>query len=270
MADISTTIAGMELENPTMLASGILGQTGQSLLRIMEHGGAGAVVTKSIGLEPGTGHGNPSVLELDNGLLNAMGLPNPGIDAFGTELRIALKGSAPVIGSIFADSGEGFAMLAARMDEFGAHAVELNLSCPHATGYGLEMGSDPDMVGDIVGQVKRSVKIPVLAKLSPMVPNIGDIAAAVQDAGGGEFECFTGFDDEGCGVRRTVRSDDGEESCGESDGDIPVDEGLPFDRRGTFPAARRRPPVPDRRGGPHTNEGDLGHWCVSSPSRAYP
>ena len=184
MADISTTIAGMELENPTMLASGILGQTGQSLLRIMEHGGAGAVVTKSIGLEPGTGHGNPSVLELHDGLLNAMGLPNPGIDAFGTELRIALKGSAPVIGSIFADSGEGFAMLAARMDELGAHAVELNLSCPHATGYGLEMGSDPDMVGDIVGQVKRSVKIPVLAKLSPMVPNIGDIAAAVQDAGG--------------------------------------------------------------------------------------
>ncbi len=184
MANIRTTIAGIELNNPTMLASGILGQTGQSLLKIINEGGAGAVVTKSIGLEPRTGHGNPCAMELDNGLLNAMGLPNPGIDAFEPEMKIALKGNAPIIASIFADSGEKFSMLAARMEEFGAHALELNLSCPHADKYGLDMGSDPVKVKDIVGQVKNAVKIPVFAKLSPMVPDISQIALAVQEAGG--------------------------------------------------------------------------------------
>ena len=196
MADISVTIAGIELKNPTMLASGILGQTGQSLLRIIDEGGAGAVVTKSIGLEPKEGHGSPCALELDNsllnamgllkpiGLLNAMGLPNPGIDAFEQELKIALKGNAPIIASVFADTGEKFSVLAAKMEQFGANAVELNLSCPHADKYGLDMGSDPEKVHDIVGQVKDAVKIPVFAKLSPMVPDIGQIALAVQQAGG--------------------------------------------------------------------------------------
>ena len=184
MADIRTTIAGIELKNPTMLASGILGQTGQSLLRIINEGGAGAVVTKSIGMEPREGHGSPCAMELDGGLLNAMGLPNPGIDAFDSELKIALKGGAPIIASIFADTGGKFSILAARMESFGAHAIELNLSCPHATGYGLEMGSDPEMVRQIVGEVKNAVKIPVFAKLSPMVPDIGKIALAVQEAGG--------------------------------------------------------------------------------------
>lgn len=167
-----------------MLASGILGQTGESLLKIINEGGAGAVVTKSIGMEPREGHGSPCALELDGGLLNAMGLPNPGIDAFETELKIALKGDAPVIGSIFADTGEKFSILAGKMEEFGASAVELNLSCPHADKYGLDMGSDPEKVREIVGQVKNSVKIPVFAKLSPMVPDIGQIALAVQEAGG--------------------------------------------------------------------------------------
>ena len=196
MADISVTIAGIELKNPTMLASGILGQTGQSLLRIIDEGGAGAVVTKSIGLEPKEGHGSPCALELDNsllnamgllkpiGLLNAMGLPNPGIDAFESELKIALKGDAPIIASVFADTGEKFSVLAGKMEQFGANAIELNLSCPHADKYGLDMGSDPEKVGDIVGQVKDVVKIPVFAKLSPMVPDIGQIALAVQEAGG--------------------------------------------------------------------------------------
>ena len=167
-----------------MLASGILGQTGQSLLRIINEGGAGAVVTKSIGMESREGHGSPCALELDGGLLNAMGLPNPGIDAFEPEMKIALKGDAPIIASVFADSGEKFSILAARMEEFGANTIELNLSCPHAEKYGLDMGSDPAKVGDIVSQVKNAVKIPVFAKLSPMVPDISQIGLAVQEAGG--------------------------------------------------------------------------------------
>ena len=183
MADLRTRVAGLEMENPTMLASGILGQTGESLLRIVKEGGAGAVVTKSIGLEPREGHGNPCILELDNGIINAMGLPNPGIDDFGEEMSIALKGGAPVIGSIFADTPENFALLAEKMKQYGAHAVELNLSCPHADKYGLDVGSDPAKVAEIVKAVKKAVKIPVLAKLSPMVPDIAAIALAAEGAG---------------------------------------------------------------------------------------
>jgi dihydroorotate dehydrogenase (NAD+) catalytic subunit len=184
MADLRTRVAGLEMENPTMLASGILGQTGESLLRIIREGGAGAVVTKSIGTEPRNGHGSPCLIELDNALLNAMGLPNPGIDEFEEEMKIALESGAPVIGSIFADSSEKFASLAQKMEKYGAHAVELNLSCPHAEKYGLDMGSDPETVRKIVSAVKDSVGIPVFAKLSPMVPDIASIALAVQEGGG--------------------------------------------------------------------------------------
>ncbi|MFO7618993.1 MAG: dihydroorotate dehydrogenase [Thermoplasmata archaeon] len=184
MADLRTRIAGLELGNPTMLASGILGQTGESLARMVREGGAGAVVTKSIGAEPRNGHGSPCLLELDGGLLNAMGLPNPGIEDFGSEMKAALECGAPVIGSIFADNPGKFAMLAEKMERFGAHAVELNLSCPHAERYGLDMGSDPETVRSVVGAVKDAVKIPILAKLSPMVPDIADLALAAQEAGG--------------------------------------------------------------------------------------
>ncbi len=183
MADLKTRVGRVEMENPTMLASGILGQTGESLFRMVKEGGAGAVVTKSIGPEPREGHGNPCLMELDNGILNAMGLPNPGIDNFGEEMAIALKGGAPVIGSIFADIPEKFTILAKKMEGFGAGAVELNLSCPHAAKYGLDVGSDPGKVAEIVKAVKSKVRIPVWAKLSPMVPDIAGMALAAEDAG---------------------------------------------------------------------------------------
>ncbi len=76
---LSTNIAGLQLENPTILASGILGYSAESLNRVAK-GGAGAVVTKSIGIEPRVGYPNPTVVQAEAGLINAMGLPNPGID----------------------------------------------------------------------------------------------------------------------------------------------------------------------------------------------
>lgn len=184
MADIRTKIAGLEMKNPLMLASGVLGQTGQSIMRIAIEGGAGAVVTKSIGFENRDGLGNPCFLELDNGLLNAMGLPNPGIEEFGREIEIALEGSVPVVGSIFASDPGRFASLAKRMESNGVHALELNLSCPHADKYGLEMGSDAKTVKEIISEVKKQVNIPVFVKLSPMVPDIAEMAATVERAGG--------------------------------------------------------------------------------------
>jgi len=184
MANITTKVAGLELRNPTILASGILGQTGESLSRIFHDGGAGAVVTKSIGLNSKEGHSNPCLIEERDGMINAMGLPNPGIEGFSAEMEKVVENGVPTIGSVFADNAEDFAAVAKRMEDFGAVAVELNLSCPHADPYGLEMGSDPNTIISVVKEVKNTVNIPVFAKISPMVPDIIGIAQAVEDAGG--------------------------------------------------------------------------------------
>jgi dihydroorotate dehydrogenase (NAD+) catalytic subunit len=96
----------------------------------------------------------------------------------------AIKGKAPVIGSVFASSPKEFADLATMMVEFGASGVELNLSCPHAKGYGMEMGIDPEMVSKIVREVKDAVSVPVLSKLTPNTHRLVEVAKAVEGAGG--------------------------------------------------------------------------------------
>jgi dihydroorotate dehydrogenase (NAD+) catalytic subunit len=183
MTSLRVSFAGLTMPNPTMLASGIMGETGASLLRVAE-AGAGALVTKSIGLEPRKGYPNPTLVELPDGYINAMGLPGPGIDAFKEEMESAQKGNVPVIGSLFAAVPDDFAALAARMEDYGAAAIELNLSCPHAKGFGMEVGVDPEAVGAIIRQVKAAVHIPVLAKLTPNTHRLVDVARAVETAGG--------------------------------------------------------------------------------------
>jgi len=152
------------------------------LLRVAE-AGAGALVTKSIGMEPREGYQNPTLVELDAGYLNAMGLPNPGVEAFREEMRIACGSEAPIIGSVFAATPDDFAYLSARMEEFGARAIELNLSCPHAKGYGMEIGVDPDAVARAVRAACSSVEVPVLAKLTPNTHRLAEVALAAQEAG---------------------------------------------------------------------------------------
>ncbi len=174
-------IAGLELRNPFLLASGVLGETGESMLRVWK-AGAGGVVTKSVGLSPRDGYPNPVIVVLPHGLLNAMGLPGPGIDEFGEEVRTAVEGGAVVIGSVFGASPEEFAHLASRMEEYGVSAVELNLSCPHARGYGMEVGRDPEMVCEIVEEVKSAVGVPIWAKLTPNVTDIRPIVEAASAA----------------------------------------------------------------------------------------
>jgi dihydroorotate dehydrogenase (NAD+) catalytic subunit len=153
-----------------------------SMKRIFRSG-AGAVVTKSIGLKPRKGYANPTIIELECGILNAMGLPNPGIDDFRNELAELKKSKIPVIGSIFGSNATEFSKLAQKMQEYGADAVELNMSCPHAKGYGLEIGSDPILVKEITSKVKKAVKIPVFVKISPNLMNICEIAKAAEKGG---------------------------------------------------------------------------------------
>ena len=142
--------------------------------------GAGAVVTKSIGIKSREGYANPTIVELECGILNAMGLPNPGINEFGEEIKKLKRLNAPIIGSVFGSNSKEFVELGKKMQSYGANALELNMSCPHAKGYGLEIGSDPRLVKEIISKVKDSVDIPVFVKLSSNVANLNEIAKAAE------------------------------------------------------------------------------------------
>ncbi|MCL2334042.1 MAG: dihydroorotate dehydrogenase, partial [Candidatus Methanoplasma sp.] len=120
---LTTSVGKLRLERPGMVASGIMDETGPSMVRMLRSG-AGAVVTKSIGMEPNKGHPNPTFSEVKGGYINAMGLPNPGIELFGKEMEIAAK-AGNIIGSIYGSSPEQFSILAGKMEDYGAAAVEL-------------------------------------------------------------------------------------------------------------------------------------------------
>ena len=182
MGRLATEICGLELVNPTMLASGILGYTGFSMKSVIE-AGAGAVVTKSLGMEPRTGYPNPTVVQVDCGLLNAMGLPNPGINHFGEELKELKKAGVPTIVSIYGFSSEEFAKAAETAANLGADALELNVSCPHVEKGGAEIGSDTSLLAEVVEKVKKRVDKPVFVKLTPNVADIGEVAKAAVEAG---------------------------------------------------------------------------------------
>jgi dihydroorotate dehydrogenase (NAD+) catalytic subunit len=179
MVNLSTTIGSLHLKNPTMLASGIMDEDAGSMQRMIDCD-AGAIVTKSIGMQPREGYPNPTVLELEFGLLNAMGLPNPGVDEYGNEMKQLHKSKIPIIGSIYAANVPDFIALASKMKQYGAAAVELNVSCPHAKRYGLEVGCDTSLLQMIVSSIKKQVRIPVFVKVSPNVVNIVEIAMAAE------------------------------------------------------------------------------------------
>jgi dihydroorotate dehydrogenase (NAD+) catalytic subunit len=179
LVDLATKIASLKLKNPTILASGLMDEDAGSMKRIANCG-AGAVVTKSIGLKSREGYANPTIVELECGILNAMGLPNPGINEFGEEIKKLKRLNAPIIGSVFGSNSKEFVELGKKMQIYGANALELNMSCPHAKGYGLEIGSDPRVVREITSKVKESVEIPIFVKLSSNVANLGEIAKAAE------------------------------------------------------------------------------------------
>lgn len=183
MSDLRTRLAGLELRNPFLLASGIWGESGTSLAGAWAHG-AGGVVTKSIGALPRMGYPNPTVETYDRwGFLNAMGLPNPGIEEYPQEIAVARAAGAPVIGSVFGHDAREFAELATRMAATGVVALELNLSCPHAEGLGSEVGGTPDAVEGITRAVVAAVRIPVIAKITPNATDPAGLAEAAERGG---------------------------------------------------------------------------------------
>jgi dihydroorotate dehydrogenase (NAD+) catalytic subunit len=183
VADLGVNLAGIPLRSPFLLASGIWGESGESLAGAWR-AGAGGVITKSIGTTPRAGYPNPTVEVYDQwGMLNAMGLPNPGMDEYPREIEIAHRAGATVIGSVFAGDEVEFATLAERIAATGVRAVELNLSCPHAEGFGTEVGSEPADVERIVRGVVQRVKIPVIAKITPNTPDAAALAEAAERGG---------------------------------------------------------------------------------------
>ncbi len=179
---LAVEVAGLKLRSPTMNASGVLGMSAPLLKRVYDSG-VGAVVTKSLGPAARSGHINPTVVEVEGGILNAMGLPNPGVEGYLEELR-ELKGeSIPVVTSFFATTVQEFQSDAKALERAGADALELNLSCPNVGGEPGMCAADALSVERVARSVKQVVQIPVFVKLSPNVTDIAGIAIAAETGG---------------------------------------------------------------------------------------
>lgn len=162
------------------LASGILGVTAATIERVVESG-ADAVVTKSISLHPRKGYSGPILATSHGGLLNAVGLANPGIDAFGEEMKLLKSKRVPVILSVFGNTVEEIIDVARKSVQFKPAAIELNLSCPHA-----EIGQiahNPDLTRRYVSSVKDVVDCQVFAKLTPNASDIIAVGKAAEEGG---------------------------------------------------------------------------------------
>ncbi|HHO57045.1 MAG TPA: dihydroorotate dehydrogenase [Thermoplasmatales archaeon] len=153
---LGVEIAGIKMKNPLMLASGILDLTKESMERFVD---AGAVVTKSVGREERKGYKNPVVYEMEYGILNAIGLANPGVEEYVKELEGV--GVENVIGSVFGGNAEEFGYVARKISPY-VKAIEMNMSCPHAKRVGAEYPEDE--IPDAVKEVKKAGK-PVFVKL---------------------------------------------------------------------------------------------------------
>jgi len=152
-----------------------------SILRRVADAGADVVVTKSIGIRPREGHPGPIVAASHGGLLNAVGLTNPGIDAFADEILLLREWNVPFVLSIFGSTVDEIVRVAVRGVEAGAPALELNLSCPHAEI--SQIAHDPETTYEYVRAVRDAVDCPILAKLSPNASDIVAVGLAAERAG---------------------------------------------------------------------------------------
>jgi dihydroorotate dehydrogenase (NAD+) catalytic subunit len=178
---LAVEVAGLGLRSPTMNASGVLGMSAHLLRRVYE-AGAGAVVTKSLGPEPRTGHPNPTMVAVDGGFLNALGLPNPGVDGFVDEIK-ELKGEMiPVVASFFGSSVRDFERSARVLSEAGIDALEINYSCPNVDEMGM-LASDAATVRRVTAAIRGATDKPIFVKLSPNVTDIVEIARAAEKGG---------------------------------------------------------------------------------------
>ena len=178
---LEVNISGLKLNSPLILASGILGVSYSTMLRLINVG-IGAITTKSIGPRPRKGFKNPSIIELYPGtFLNSVGLGNPGIDNFISEIEEIKSHKIPLIVSVFGDSNETYLDVALKAQNAGADAIEINISCPHAEVSSI--GIDKELTYEIVKFIREKINIPLFVKMNPNVTNIVEIALAAEKGG---------------------------------------------------------------------------------------
>jgi dihydroorotate dehydrogenase (NAD+) catalytic subunit len=178
---LSVDIDEITLRNPTMLASGILGIS-QSIFERLYDENIGGIVTKSISVEPMKGYPNPTIIPLSGGsYLNAVGLSNPGVNAFSEEL--SQNKNIPIFISLVGSSEKDFAKMIKVFDSLNIIGYEINLSCPHVSKMGMEVGDDPEAVSKIVRTVRKNTKKPISVKVGVGSVDVIELARTAIDAG---------------------------------------------------------------------------------------
>ncbi len=182
--DLTTNLGGLKLKNPVLTASGTFG-FGEEYARFYDLSLLGGVTVKGITLQPRIGNPVPRIAETPSGMLNAVGLENPGLEAFlSTCLPRLERLNTAVIVNISGFSLEEYAQLAAALPEDSCiAAIEVNISCPNIKDGGMAFGTDPRSAGKVLAVTRKQTRLPLIAKLSPNVTDIGAIAKAVADNG---------------------------------------------------------------------------------------
>src|SRR3990167_3714974 len=182
--DLSVNIAGIELKNPVMTASGTFGY-GEEFAPYLDLNRLGAVAVKGLSLKPRQGNPPPRIVETAAGMLNSIGLQNVGVEVFvEKKLPFLKKFDTKVIVNFFGDSIDEYCEVAKALDAAeGIAGLEMNISCPNKQEGWLEFGTNPEMTYKVVNAVRKCTKLPVIVKLSPNVTDITVIAKAAVDAG---------------------------------------------------------------------------------------
>ena len=181
--NLSVKLGSIQLQNPVILASGTCG-SGEEIAKFIDLNKLGAIITKTITLKPKEGNPPPRIAEVEGGIINSIGLENPGIKVFIKEkLPFLRKLKIPFFVSISGETEDEFVELARILDrEKGIRAIELNLSCPNLKQHKNLFGQDSQTTYNIIKKVKKTTSIPIIAKLTPQVKDITEIAKACRKA----------------------------------------------------------------------------------------
>lgn len=185
-ASLTTALAGLELQNPILLSAGTAGY-GREVSGVIDLDALGGLVTKAVSLTPRNGAPAPRVAEFAGGMINAVGLANPGIDAVEADALPWLArhvSRARVLVNVVGNQIEDFAVIVGRLSEApGKHGFELNVSCPNVKAGGLEFGSDRASLEAVVRGARSATSKPLFVKLSPALPDIAESARVALGAG---------------------------------------------------------------------------------------
>lgn len=184
MAELKVDIAGVELKNPLIAASGTFGY-GREFSEIYDLSLLGGISVKGTTLKPRQGNPPPRIVETAGGMLNSVGLQNPGVDrVINEEIPFLRQYDTAIIVNIAGHDVDDYRLMAERLDAVeGIAALEVNISCPNVKSGGMAFGTDPQVAANITRIVREATKLPIIIKLSPNVTSITEIAQAVEAAG---------------------------------------------------------------------------------------